>query len=96
MYLDASNGYPSQIFEAHNQPGGLCTAWQRQGYTFDAGIHYIFGTGEGQPFYELWHELGAFEGTEFTNQTECDRRAPVGWVSLDQPNLLTAVGDRQR
>ncbi|MBD2232272.1 phytoene desaturase family protein [Phormidium tenue] len=64
------NGYRSVIFEAHDQPGGLCTAWTRQGYTFDAGIHYIFGTGEGQPFYELWRELGAFEGVEFTNQTE--------------------------
>ncbi|HSM83892.1 MAG TPA: NAD(P)/FAD-dependent oxidoreductase [Nodosilinea sp.] len=64
------NGYRSLIFETHNQPGGLCTAWQRQGYTFDAGIHYIFGTGEGQPFYDLWRDLGAFEGIEFTNQTE--------------------------
>ncbi|MGG6240582.1 phytoene desaturase family protein [Nodosilinea sp. AN01ver1] len=64
------NGYRSQIFEAHEQPGGLCTAWQRQGYTFDGGIHYVFGTGPGQPFYSLWQELGAFEGLAFTNQTE--------------------------
>ncbi|MBD1916839.1 MULTISPECIES: NAD(P)/FAD-dependent oxidoreductase [Cyanophyceae] len=64
------NGYRSVIVEAHDQPGGLCTAWTRQGYTFGAGIHYIFGTGEGQPFYELWRELGAFEGIEFTNQAE--------------------------
>ncbi|WP_035987383.1 phytoene desaturase family protein [Leptolyngbya sp. KIOST-1] len=64
------NGYRTQIFEAHDQPGGLCTAWQRQGYTFDGGIHYIFGTGPGQPFYELWRELGALEGVEFTNQSE--------------------------
>jgi phytoene dehydrogenase-like protein len=58
------NGYRSVIFEAHDQPGGLCTAWPRQGYTFDAGIHYIFGTGPGQPFYSLWQELGAFDGAE--------------------------------
>ncbi len=64
------NGYRSIIIEAHDQPGGLCTAWRSQGYIFDAGIHYIFGTGEGQPFYELWRELGAFEGLAFTNQTE--------------------------
>ncbi|MDN5345323.1 MAG: hypothetical protein PWQ18_1437 [Clostridia bacterium] len=24
------NGYQSQIFEKHNKPGGLCTAWRRQ------------------------------------------------------------------
>jgi len=27
------NGYRTQIFEMHNLPGGLCTAWKRQGYT---------------------------------------------------------------
>ncbi|MEO1069804.1 MAG: NAD(P)/FAD-dependent oxidoreductase [Cyanobacteria bacterium J06638_6] len=64
------NGYRSQIFEAHDLPGGLCTAWQRQGYTFDGGIHYIFGTGPGQPFHQLWQELGTVQGLEFVNQTE--------------------------
>jgi phytoene dehydrogenase-like protein len=29
------NGYRTQIFELHDQPGGLCTAWERKGYTFD-------------------------------------------------------------
>jgi phytoene dehydrogenase-like protein len=37
------NGYRSQIFEMHDQPGGLCTAWQRQGFVFDGCIHYIAG-----------------------------------------------------
>ncbi|MBD2112642.1 MULTISPECIES: phytoene desaturase family protein [Cyanophyceae] len=87
------NGYRSQIFEAHDKPGGLCTAWQRQGYTFDAGIHYIFGTGEGQPFYELWQELGALQGVEFTNQTEFMQiHGPQGKVLQvhSQPDELQA------
>jgi phytoene dehydrogenase-like protein len=51
------NGYRSQIFEMHNLPGGLCTAWPRKGYTFDGCIHYLFGSGPGQPFHRMWEEL---------------------------------------
>src|SRR3989304_2375133 len=29
------NGYKTRIFELHDKPGGLCTAWKRKGYTFD-------------------------------------------------------------
>ena len=25
------NGYRTQIFEMHSQPGGLCTSWKRKG-----------------------------------------------------------------
>ena len=53
------NGYSSRIFELHNQPGGLCTAWERKEYIFDGCIHYLFGSGEDQPFHQVWRELGA-------------------------------------
>jgi len=52
------NGYRTQIFELHDLPGGLCTSWERKGYTFDGCIHYLFGSGAGQPFNRLWQELG--------------------------------------
>ena len=29
------NGDHTCIFEMHNLPGGLCTAWERKGYTFE-------------------------------------------------------------
>lgn len=64
------NGYRTRIFELHDQPGGLCTAWQRHGYTFDGCIHYLFGSGAGQPFHQLWRELGAVQGRQFVNHTE--------------------------
>ena len=43
------NGYDSQIFELHDLPGGLCTAWERKGFRFDGCLHYLFGSGPGQP-----------------------------------------------
>ena len=39
------NGYQTQIFELHDKPGGLCTAWQRRGYTFDGCIEWLVGSG---------------------------------------------------
>ncbi len=45
------NGYQATIFELHTCPVGLCMAWERKGYTFDGCIHYLFGSGEGQPFH---------------------------------------------
>jgi phytoene dehydrogenase-like protein len=53
------NGFQTQLFEMHTQPGGQCTAWNRQGYTFDVCIHHLFGCNPSSRIYDLWHELGA-------------------------------------
>ena len=37
------NGYRTRIFEMHNLPGGLCTSWQRQGYTIDGCLAWLVG-----------------------------------------------------
>ncbi len=67
------NGYRTQIFEMHDLPGGLCTAWQRQGYVFDGCIHYLFGSQVGQPFYPLWLELGVIQNQQFVHHDESMR-----------------------
>jgi phytoene dehydrogenase-like protein len=67
------NGYQSQIFELHDLPGGLCTAWERKGYVFDGCIHYLFGSGKGQPFNHMWQELGAVQDRAFVNHAEYQR-----------------------
>lgn len=67
------NGYQTQIFELHNLPGGLCTSWQRQGYLFDGCLYYLFGSGAGQPFYQVWEELGAVQGRQFVHHDELMR-----------------------
>ena len=51
------NGYQTHIFEAHAIPGGLCTGWNRKGYTFDGCIHWLAGSGPASPFYQMWSEL---------------------------------------
>lgn len=64
------NGFRTEIFELHDLPGGLCTAWERKGYILDGCIHYLYGSAPGQPFNRLWQELGAIEDTPIINHTE--------------------------
>jgi len=54
------NGFDTQIFEMHNLPGGVCTAWKRKGYTFDGCIHHLAGCRPASNLYQLWRELGVF------------------------------------
>jgi len=51
------NDYDSEIFELHSIPGGLCTAWERKGYTFDGCIHSLGGTNPKFKLYHYWNEL---------------------------------------
>jgi phytoene dehydrogenase-like protein len=67
------NGYDSQIFELHDLPGGLCTAWERKEYIFDGCIHYLFGSGAGQPFNSVWQELGVLNNRVLVNHEELMR-----------------------
>lgn len=64
------NGYETQVFELHNLPGGLCTSWQRKGYTFDGCIHWLVGSGKTNDFYKVWSELGAVQGRKFVDHEE--------------------------
>lgn len=61
------NGYRTQMFEMHDKPGGLCTAWERKGYTFDLCIDWLTGSKPGEGLYPLWQELGALPGQEIIN-----------------------------
>lgn len=52
-------GLETTIFEMHDKPGGLCTAWTRKGYTFDGCIHHLAGCRPETPTHRMWEELGA-------------------------------------
>jgi len=59
------NGYHARVFEAHSLPGGLCTSWNKGGYTIDGCIHWLVGSKPGSPMYRIWEELGAVQGRRF-------------------------------
>jgi phytoene dehydrogenase-like protein len=65
-YLQMS-GFETTIFERHSTFGGLCTSWQRNGYTFESGLQWLLGSGKSNPFYLLWSELVDMESIRFVN-----------------------------
>jgi phytoene dehydrogenase-like protein len=56
------NGYRTRLLEMHDKPGGLCTAWQRQGYTIDYCLHWLVGSAPGTDMHRMWREVGALPG----------------------------------
>ncbi len=67
------NGYKTQIFEMHDKPGGLCTAWKRKGYTFDGCIEWLVGSRAGTALNRTWQELGAVQGRQFVDHAVIQR-----------------------
>jgi len=61
------NGYDTEIFEAHNIPGGLCTAWNRKGYLIEGCIHGLLGSAPTHPLYKLWNELIEMDKLKFVD-----------------------------
>jgi phytoene dehydrogenase-like protein len=64
------NGYRSQIFEHHGQPGGVAAAWKRKDYLVDGGIHFLMGHRPGQSLYDLYSELGTAQANRFLDMHE--------------------------
>jgi len=67
------NGYETTIFEMHTLPGGVCTAWKRNGYTIDSCIHWLVGSAPGVGYHKLWKEVGAVQGFEMLDLDEFTR-----------------------
>ncbi len=84
------NGYRPRIFEMNPRPGGLCTAWQRDGYTVDACVRWLAGTSPRSRFHRLWEELGVLPGREifdhdvFTRVEGADGRAVTFYTDIDR------------
>ncbi len=64
------NGYRTEIFEMHDLPGGLCTAWKRKGYTIDGCIHWLVGSSPRSAMYRYWEEVGIVQGRQFVYADE--------------------------
>ncbi len=67
------NGYRSDIFEMHSQPGGLCTAWKRKDYVFDGSMQWLVGTNPKSPLQPLWQEIGGLNQQTIINHDELAR-----------------------
>lgn len=84
------NGYTTQIFEMDSKPGGLCTAWERKGYTIDGCLHWLVGSSPDSDFYRLWQEVGVLQGKQVINNEQFYR------VESTNGKVLTLYTDVDR
>ena len=90
------NGYDSEIYEMHDIPGGLCTAWKRKGYNFDGCIHWLIGSKPNTSMHKIWRRIGALADQpihhheEFVRVTDSSGRTAIQYTDLDrlQQHLL--------
>jgi phytoene dehydrogenase-like protein len=84
------NGYRSRIYEMHDLPGGLMTAWERKGYTIDYCIHWLVGSSPKTSMNKLWQEVGLIRDRRIVDldiwleYEGADGRRVTFWRDLDR------------
>lgn len=96
------NGYESSIFEMHNLPGGLCTAWKRGDYKIDGCIHWLCGSAGDGLMNRMWNELGVLDGKKIVNHeiftqietgTNADKKTFIVYSDADKLNAhMKSIG----
>ncbi len=59
--LLARSGRSVLVLERQAQPGGCIQSYQRDGFSFDTGFHYVGGLAEGQPLHSIFSHLGLMQ-----------------------------------
>ena len=98
------NGFDSEIFESHSQPGGLCTSWKKGDYMIDGCLHWLVGSNPADPIYGLWNEVIDMKSIRFHDHEEFFRvrdekgKEIVGYSDIErlaQELLAKAPEDEQ-
>jgi len=59
------NGFEVTVLEGSERAGGLCTSWNRGGYTFDGCIRHLAGLKPETALYRMWSDLGSVPARAF-------------------------------
>jgi phytoene dehydrogenase-like protein len=84
------NGYRSHIYEMHDLPGGLMTAWERKGYTIDYCIQWLVGSSPSSSMHKLWREVGLLRDIQtidlevWYQYEDADGHAVTFWRDVDR------------
>ena len=55
------SGFDVTILESHSRAGGNCTSWERGGYLFEGGMHWLSGSGKDEDLHKSWRYVGALD-----------------------------------
>lgn len=80
----AKAGMSVLVLEKEPKPGGCCTSFQRDGFTFDVGVHFVLGAGPEGSAGRILSALGAEKAVEFV-KVDPMYRAAFPDFSLDVP-----------
>ena len=95
------NGIQTEILEAGELPGGLCTAWKRGHYMFDGCLRWLVGAEPPvkppSPFHKMWRELGAIGGRKvFVHDEIFHIEAPNGQKMIVPSDLDKLAAEFKR
>lgn len=69
----AKAGLKVLIVEQHYKPGGYCTSFERKGYRFDVGVHYLGACRDGGSLNRILKELCIIDKLTLIRSDICDR-----------------------
>ena len=55
------SGFEVTLLEKTASPGGMITCWNRKGYTFEGGMHWLIGSTPRYEVHEIWKDTGALQ-----------------------------------
>lgn len=55
------SGFDVLVLEKGVNPGGLSTCWERKGFMFEGGVHWLTGSSPQRPLYRVWKQSGALK-----------------------------------
>ncbi len=84
------NGFDTRIYEMNDRPGGLCAAWEKDGYTIDVCLRSVDGCAEPNPYHRMWRELGIIDAQTFSREDVLAR------VEDDEGRALILYSDAKR
>ena len=68
----AKSGMKVLVVEQHDKPGGYCTSFSRQGYTFDAAAHSLGSYRTGGSLHKILDELNVNKIIQITRCNPSD------------------------